>query len=389
MSRPAIRPKAVPSDYYPSSRSLYPTFLSLSDTLKLQSLHAWKGLVAAFRWDIVVTTVRSDPEIRSNVLKSLLLNTVSLTSIYMFDLLLHPLLRDHPSWLHRNVGWFYQILWLLPVVGASLYLNGSWCNLIAKRTLVLQHGTRAAQQQPVSYNGLLNTLATSAYRAVMVFTSVVVSFAIGSVPYLGQFASFAFMCWVDAYYCFEFIWVARGLSLSRRVRHLEERWAFYFAFGLPSAAICTWGSGLANAALFALMFPAFIIMAMHARPVPQDPYNPTSAARDSPDATRYPSPLVPIRIPIFSVVIWLNDLIVRVLSVGGGSGAKAAKGHRSALSDGAEQAEEGAGIELSPVKETIRAPTAPKRSTTATRYDTRSVSSSATRALNNARRKLD
>lgn len=34
-----------------------------------------------------------------------------------------------------------------------------------------------------------------------------------------------------------FIWIARGLSLSRRVRHLEERWAYYLAFGasiLPS-----------------------------------------------------------------------------------------------------------------------------------------------------------
>lgn len=28
-----------------------------------------------------------------------------------------------------------------------------------------------------------------------------------------------------------FIWIARGYSLSRRLRHLEERWAYYFAFG--------------------------------------------------------------------------------------------------------------------------------------------------------------
>ena len=28
-----------------------------------------------------------------------------------------------------------------------------------------------------------------------------------------------------------FIWIARGFSLSRRLRHLEERWAYYFAFG--------------------------------------------------------------------------------------------------------------------------------------------------------------
>ena len=67
----------------------------------------------------------SDPEIRSNILKSLLLNMLSLTSIYTFDLMLQPLVHDHPSWLHRNVGWFYRVLWLLPVIGVSFYLNVS------------------------------------------------------------------------------------------------------------------------------------------------------------------------------------------------------------------------------------------------------------------------
>jgi hypothetical protein len=65
----------------------------------------------------------SDREIRSNIFKSLLLNSISLTSIYAFDLLLQPLVHNHPSWLHRNVGWFYRVLWLLPVVGVSYYLN--------------------------------------------------------------------------------------------------------------------------------------------------------------------------------------------------------------------------------------------------------------------------
>jgi len=63
------------------------------------------------------------------------------------------------------------------------------------------------------------------------------------------------------------------MSLAKRVRHLEERWAYYFAFG-TFAFICRYlifscfstrstfigtlhvGSGLANAALFALLFPA-------------------------------------------------------------------------------------------------------------------------------------
>ena len=72
---------------------------------------------------------------RANVLKSLLLNCVSLTSIYFFDLLLQPLTHEHTHWLRRNVGWFYQVLWLLPVVGVSLYLNVCLPHLIFRSRL--------------------------------------------------------------------------------------------------------------------------------------------------------------------------------------------------------------------------------------------------------------
>ena len=65
----------------------------------------------------------SDSEIRANVYKSLMLNSLSLLSIYIFDLLLQPLVQNQQKWFHRNIGWFYHILWLLPVVGTSLYLN--------------------------------------------------------------------------------------------------------------------------------------------------------------------------------------------------------------------------------------------------------------------------
>lgn len=321
-----------------SSRAAYPSFLSLHETVWIHVKCLSRGLFDAFRWDLVIRTATSDPEIRSNILKSILLNSLSLASIYAFDLLLQPLVHDHPSWLRRNVGWCYQVLWLLPIVGTSFYLNSSWCNAIAKRSFMLQYGNRAVQPRHVTYTGMLNTLATSAYRTVMVLTSVIVSLGLGMIPHAGPFLTFAFMCWIDAYYCFEFVWIARGLSLASRVRHLEERWAYYFAFGLPSAAICTWGSGLANAALFALLFPAYIIMAMTAQPAPQDPYNPLSSS----DTVRYPSPLIPIRLPIFAIVIRLNDFVVHILSITGT--ARQVKRHHRAHSHSSENAEEGAGV---------------------------------------------
>ncbi|ETW85470.1 hypothetical protein HETIRDRAFT_443500 [Heterobasidion irregulare TC 32-1] len=356
MSRPILRPQQVTGQHnlpYRSARTAYPTFLSFQATLKLQAGWAWCGLVDASRWDMVVRLVASDHEIRANVLKSLLLNTISLLSIYVFDLLLHPLAKDQPQkWLHRNVGWFYQVLWLLPVVGLSLYLNTSWCTLIAKRTYTLQHGRSSSypgpgtSPSPNAYIAFLHSLATSAYRSVMVLTSIIVSLALSYVPLVGGSAEFLFLCWVDAYYCFEFTWIARGLSLSRRVRHLEERWAYYFAFGLPSAALCIWGSTLANAALFALLFPSFIIMAMHARPVPYDPYNPVPPS-PSPGSQQqpilHPSPYIPIRFPVFVPVIFINDCIVRILSLGTRGGRSRFTSGGSKAYETAESVEKGEG----------------------------------------------
>ncbi|KIY66291.1 hypothetical protein CYLTODRAFT_377968 [Cylindrobasidium torrendii FP15055 ss-10] len=314
------------------SRSTYPNFLSLQETLRLQLGFALAGLREGLRWDIVISAVARDPEIQSNVIKSVLLNSLSLASIYTFDLLLRPLFQNQAAWFHRNLGWFYQVFWVMPVISVSLYLNSSWSMLIARRVYTLQHGPRAlAQHQPTTYSGILTTLATSAYRAVMVVTSVMVSFLLAYTPIIGPLISFIYLSWVDSYYFFEFIWIARGLSLSRRIRFLEERWVYFLGFGMPSAAICSIGSGLANGAIFALIYPAFIIMAIHARPTPSDPYSPTET-----ESVIHPSPFVPIRLRIFAPVLLLNDTIVRVLSVGGGGGHR-----RTGSGDSSELVEEG------------------------------------------------
>ncbi len=125
---------------------------------------------------------------------------------------------------------------------------------------------------------------------------------------LGLVSRFWFCMWIR-YYCFEwasrplhlcwriteivflfkrFVWISRGYSLSRRIRYLEERWAYFFSFGqyhssesmgmhswhttpsgLPATALCMWGSTLANVALFALFFPAVSIYPL----IPHQPFS--------------------------------------------------------------------------------------------------------------------
>lgn len=93
-------------------------------------------------------------------------------------------------------------------------------------------------------------------------------------------------------------------------------------------------------------------MAMHAHPVPVDPYNPTG---DHHDRLRHPSPFLPIRIPVFTPVVWLNDLVIRAISIVGLFGGPVpqaepvdvARARRArALSESVESVEEGEGITM-------------------------------------------
>ncbi|KZT60367.1 hypothetical protein CALCODRAFT_429402 [Calocera cornea HHB12733] len=310
-----------------SGREAYPTFLSVWQTARLHAGWAAHGAWDACRWDYVLRTVAGEPEIQMNVLKSLLLNGLSLVSIFTFDFLLLPLLpSERGLWYHRNLGALYQVLWLWPVVGASLWFNSIWSTTIARKAFTLQHG-QPAVSDATSYGGMLNSIATSAYRFIFLLSYLFLQLCLAYVPLVGGPAGFVFTCWVNSYYCFEFVGIARGMTLSERIKHHEERWAYYLAFGLPSAALCMWGNSLANAASYALVFPAFTIMAMHASPVPRHPYapvapSPSPAHPSSPSAAgptpALLSPFIPIRLPIFSPVIVVNELVVKALSVGTG-----------------------------------------------------------------------
>ncbi|KIL68581.1 hypothetical protein M378DRAFT_71289 [Amanita muscaria Koide BX008] len=277
--------------------------------------YVWCGLQDAFKWNIVVSTILNDEELRRNVLKSIALNSLSLVLIYIFDFFLLPSVQYRWDLAHGNTNWLYQAIWLFPVMAVSLYLNSVWCSTIAQRTYLLKHGTNASallHHSTGSSIGILNVLFNSSHRAIMISICLASSFVLSHVPYLGSPMSFTYLCWIDAYYCFEFVWVAKGMSLAKRTRHVEERWAYFLAFGLPVTALCSWGTSLTSATSFALVFPAYIILAMHADPVPLDPHSPASPHHEDSRGVTKTSSLA-IRLPIFAPIIWLNDKVTQTL----------------------------------------------------------------------------
>ena len=91
---------------------------------------------------------------------------------------------------------------------------------------------------------------------------------------------------------------------------------------------------------------------MYARPVPVDPYSPLPPHQRE-DPTRHPSPFVPIRLPVFAPVMWLNDFIIKVISVGGGTPSR----KEIRRNDLTETIEEGGGVggaSLRPVRNRVK-----------------------------------
>lgn len=92
----------------------------------------------------------------------------------------------------------------------------------------------------------------------------------------------------------------------------------------------------------------FIILAVYARPVPVDPYNPLPPYQQE-DSIRHPSPFVPIRLHVFAIVMWSNDLIVKVISVGGGSRSRK-ETRRNESTDTIEEGGDAGGMSLRPMR---------------------------------------
>lgn len=98
---------------------------------------AWQGLVDALSFQRSATLVLSDAELRANVLKSCLINLISLLSVWTFDNLLLPLLSSTPTPSHhgahyhspaettKQVGALFNLFFKYPVFGFCFWINVS------------------------------------------------------------------------------------------------------------------------------------------------------------------------------------------------------------------------------------------------------------------------
>lgn len=88
--------------------------LSARETLQAATLQMRSGCSDAMRFKTVYQLIQEDPRVKSNVLKSTLLQVVLLASVIALDFIIAPKLARKGLQAGDRVQFYYQVFWLWP-----------------------------------------------------------------------------------------------------------------------------------------------------------------------------------------------------------------------------------------------------------------------------------
>ncbi|KAG2448961.1 hypothetical protein HYH02_005715 [Chlamydomonas schloesseri] len=239
-----------------------------------------------------------------------------------------------------------QALWLAPVYLVTMLVSCGIYNDVAKHAYMIktkQAGSGGASSKAAGAGsngsgagsgvgsgasggagggGGLEDAAQELYRVVLFCIFFAEVSVVGKVPYAGYFLNVLALSWLYAYYCFDYKWGLQGVRLTERLAYFERRWAFFAGFGLPMALSTVLLSFYPGAAVLAVLFPVYILVACDCD---------VNAAHDRVIGAGGAAQLRPL--PIFALALWPTQYVVQLIT---GSG-------RSRGASGAEK-RTGAGI---------------------------------------------
>ncbi|GAQ91271.1 etoposide-induced 2.4 mRNA [Klebsormidium nitens] len=188
--------------------------------------------------------------------------------------------------LHSLLIVVYNMLWLYPIYVVSFVINCMWHQDIAKRAYQALQGDRslaaalgveppdlskpapppASKQGGSGVETLVTMIGEEVYRVVMFAVFVIQVYAVSIVPYVGPTMNFLLLSWLYAYYCYDYKWSSAGWSLDERLSFFETHWAFFAGFGAPCTIATYFLPFFASAAVWALIFPLFVLVATTSNP---------------------------------------------------------------------------------------------------------------------------
>ncbi|CEG63755.1 hypothetical protein RMATCC62417_00855 [Rhizopus microsporus] len=203
------------------------------------------------------------------------------------------------------LGCSYVHLLGFPMYFTLLGLNGRFFSKVAEKSYQIQ----ASQQQQKTATNPVQNVASGIYTVILYINCGITAALLSKVPFIGIFLSFLMNCIITSYYCFEYKWVYMGWNIEQRLSYMEKHWSFFLGFGFPMTILTFFLSFLRSGAIFNLVYPFFIIMAMLATPRASTPYNQKLASGVNAQSEW----ILPNRIAIFYPVRKLNDVVILII----------------------------------------------------------------------------
>ncbi|KAI8978965.1 etoposide-induced protein 2.4-domain-containing protein [Pilobolus umbonatus] len=209
------------------------------------------------------------------------------------------------------LGCSYVSLLGFPFYIALLGVNGKFYGKVAEKSYQIQSQNA---QKTMPSTTVVQTMASTIFTIILYINCSIFAALLYQIPFFGPLLSFLVNCFTMSYYCFEYKWVYLNWTVERRLSYIEKHWAYFIGFGFPGTVITFFLSFLRSNAVFALIYPSFIIMAMMATPKTSTVYNQQLSSGNNGRSEW----TLPNDIPIFYPLRKLNDLVILVIRLIGG-----------------------------------------------------------------------
>ncbi|EIW70754.1 hypothetical protein TREMEDRAFT_61261 [Tremella mesenterica DSM 1558] len=237
------------------------------------------GLADAARLDRSWSLVWSDHELRSLVIKSTLINLLSLLLLSLWPLIFSPIFSTSTTSAisptmqdkTREISMWYNLLLSWPVFIVCFWINASWSPDITRRAHTLLHPSYRFQPSPSPtptsagfsqqsniesfVSNPIGWLMPSLTRITMISDFTLLTRIMCMIPTLGRWSAMGYMCIINSYYFFESTFLSRSWGLDHRISFMQERIGYMIGFGLPATVLTSFGPPLVNMVIFALIYP--------------------------------------------------------------------------------------------------------------------------------------
>jgi etoposide-induced 2.4 mRNA len=125
-------------------------------------------------------------------------------------------------------------------LGLSFVINPQWLTKLSAQVVPQSHASPTARKAFVHPFNLFRPKALSRLLSSLVYENTFfIPFLFQStlsllIPFLGRVVNFTLLCWLYSLYCFEYKWA--NWDVMKRLKFIEDNWAYFVGFGMVVAA---------------------------------------------------------------------------------------------------------------------------------------------------------